>query len=92
MGVAYPLYLNAIRCGKGVEDFVSLLLQKESIMLVSDFTWNFNEACPIKFDHVKTTRIVKKSFDNLHPSSSSETKHAIYIQFIMIPIDSYLFI
>ena len=66
--------------------FFSLLLRKESIMLVSNFTWHFNEVCPIKFDNVKTTRIVKKSSNNLHPSSSSEIKHAIYIQFTKISI------
>ena len=53
-------------------------------MLVSDFTWHFSEACPIKFDNNKTKRIVNdhlttyslpthqepnmKYTTNLHPS------------------------
>ena len=37
------LYLNAVRCEKEVEDFVSLLLQKESKLLVADFKWDFKE-------------------------------------------------
>ena len=52
------------------------------------FTWYFNEACQIKFNIVKTTHIVKQSFDNLYPSSSSEPKHAVYIQFTRFSIDS----
>ena len=50
--VKYLLYLNAIMCEKG-KIFVSLLLQNDSIMSVSDLTWHLNEACPIKFDNVK---------------------------------------
>ena len=73
---------------KRVKKFVSRLLENESIMLVADFSWHFNEACPIKFDNVKTTCIVKQAFDNLHPSSSIETKHANYNQFTRISIDN----
>ena len=41
--------------------FVSLLLQNESIMLVSNFPWHYDEACLIRFDNIKTTPIVKKA-------------------------------
>ena len=67
---------------KGKQKFVSLLLQNELIMLVADFTWHFNVACPIKFLNIK------QSFDNLHPSSSTKSNHVICIQYTKIPIDN----
>ena len=67
-------------CVKRAQIFVWVLLQNESIMLVEDFTRNFNEVCPIKFDNVK------QSLDNLHPPSSTEPKHAIFIQVTKVVI------
>ena len=64
------LYLNVVRCEKEVEDFVSLLLQKESKLLVADFKWHFKETCPKKYDNNKNKHIVQPSFGRLHPSSS----------------------
>ena len=43
------------------KNFVSLLLQNESIMLVSNFTWHYDEACLIIFNNIKTTPIVKQA-------------------------------
>ena len=83
--VMSPLYLKANMCGKGIKlFFISLLLQNESYMLVVDFSCHFNETCPIKFTNGKTIRIVKQSFDSLHPSPSATTKHATCIQFSQI--------
>ena len=72
--VMYNLNLNAImskKKGKTKKAFsFSMLLQNESIMFVSNFTW------PLKIDNVKNTRVVRQVFDKLHLSFSSKTKHA----------------
>ena len=69
-------------CEKGVKDFFCFTITvKKWIMLVADFSWHFNEACPIKIVNVKTKSIVKQSFNSLRPSSYTENKHATCIQF-----------
>ena len=71
--VMYNLNLNAImskKKGKTIFFSFSMLLQNESIMFVSNFTW------PLKIDNVKTTRVVRQVFDKLHLYFSSKTKHA----------------